>query len=676
MVLTAILSCLAVLTGLCASPADTVRQKTWRIGYEAGIPPLSYSAPDGRITGFTPALLREILAEQNLSSKEIIKPWPELYEDFVAGRIDILAAVAPTKERRDLMIFSKPHMERSITLFYRKGMPPPSLDDLSHLRIATIRLTQSYEYLVSKGWDRLLVPENTPDEVLKAVNDERADAALISRTIGMKRLEALELTNVHVHRDNLDKLTATLHFAAHPGDEPVIALLNRGLDSMRENGQYLRLREGWVGPFEERRLTLTLLLPYLAPVVAVLLMLGLGYLEQRRLNLRLREGEERLKLALEGGELAFWDWDLQSGLLHVSERWWEMLGTRRPSGPAKPRHLLEGAHPEDRARLSEALDRMSGNCAPLDQVFRSLDGKRWLHCKGRPLEQALSGPQETRRAAGTLADISERRRNETEKTEMLTRLMEAQRLESLGILAGGVAHDFNNLLTVMLSNTALAKMEIAPGHAADEYLSQVDTAAHHAARICQQMLACSGQASFNLRDEDLSQQIEEIRTLLELTVGRENRLEITCPPGLPLVHADRSQLRQLMLILIQNAVEACEPGRGLIRVGTEELLLGAETIRRWDPSFNAQPGCYVCLSISDNGCGMSEDVLARIWDPFYSTKFTGRGLGLPAVHGIVRTHHGGLAVESAPGLGTCFKVYLPALRTESAPAEKAPEEVV
>jgi len=259
---------------------------------------------------------------------------------------------------------------------------------------------------------------------------------------------------------------------------------------------------------------------------------------------------------------------------------------------------------------------------------------------------------------------------------MLTRLMEAQRLESLGILAGGVAHDFNNLLTVMLSNTALTKMEIPPGHAADEYLSQVDTAAHHAARICQQMLACSGQASFNLRDEDLSQQIEEIRTLLELAVGRENRLEITCPRGLPLVHVDRSQLRQLILILIQNAVEACEPGRGLIRVGTEELLLGAETIRRWDPSFNAQPGCYVCLSISDNGCGMSEDILARIWDPFYSTKFTGRGLGLPAVHGIVRTHHGGLGVESAPGLGTCFKVYLPALRNESAASEKTPEKVV
>jgi len=191
------------------------------------------------------------------------------------------------------------------------------------------------------------------------------------------------------------------------------------------------------------------------------------------------------------------------------------------------------------------------------------------------------------------------------------------------------------------------------------------------------MLACSGQASFNIQEENLNRQIEEIHTLLELTVGRENRLEIACAPALPTVRVDRSQLRQMLLILVQNAVEACESGRGLIRISAEEVLLGNETIRRWDPSFNAQPGCYVCVGVSDNGCGMSEDVLSHIWDPFYSTKFTGRGLGLPAVHGIVRTHHGGLGVESSPGLGTCFKVYLPAaLQPKSAAAEQAPEEVV
>jgi len=678
MVLTSLMLCLALLSGLAGAPAEQTRKdQPWRIGYEAGIPPLSYLGPKGEITGFMPALLRELLADQGITSVEVMKPWPELYEDFLAGRIDILAAVAPTRERRDLMIFSKPHMERSITLFYRKGLPTPALETLGSLRIATMKHTQSHEYLISKGWQDALVAFSNPDDVLRSVNEGRTDAALMSRSIGMKRVEALGLANVVVHRSNIDDLASSLHFAALPGNESKIAILNRGLAALRDSGEYRRLREGWVGPFEEQRPALAVLLPYLAPVLAVLLMLGLGYLEQRRLNLRLREGEERLKLALEGGELAFWDWDLRGGHLHVSDRWWDMLGVRRPAGQAGTEHFLEGVHEEDRTRLSEALESMSTRRTPLDEVFRSRNGERWLHCKGRPLGHDTAASRSLLRAAGTLADISERRRNESEKTEMLTRLMEAQRLESLGILAGGVAHDFNNLLTVMLSNSALAKLEIPAEHAADEYLNQIEIAAHQAARICQQMLACSGQASFNLQDENLNRQIDEIHTLLELTVGRENRLEISCAPALPTVRADRLQLRQMLLILVQNAVEACEAGRGLIRITAEEVLLGSETIRRWDPSFTAQAGCYVCLSVSDNGCGMKEDVMAHIWDPFYSTKFTGRGLGLPAVHGIVRTHHGGLGVESTPGLGTCFRVYLPAsLQPKSASPEQTPEEVV
>jgi signal transduction histidine kinase len=676
MVLTVLLLVLAMLPSLRAAQGDPAREKTWRIGYEAGIPPISYAGAKGEITGFVPALLRELLADQGVNAVEVIKPWAELYEDFIAGRIDILAAVAPTKERRDVMIFSAPHMERSITLFYRKGLQVPHIEKLGGLRLATMRHTQSDEFIVSKGWERSAVLVSTPDDVLRSIIDGRADGGLMARSIGMKRLESLGLAGIEVHRDNIEELATSLHFGAHPGDESKISILNRGLAALRSSGEYKRLREGWVGPFDEQRPTLAVLMPYLIPVVAVLLILGLGYLEQRRLNQRLREGEERLMLALEGGDLAFWDWDLRTGLLHVSERWWDMLGVRRPSGAPKRQHMLEGVHEGDRARISDALDSMSSRRIPLDQIFRSRDGERWLHFKGRPLRQDPSGPSELLRAAGTLADITERKRSESEKTEMLTRLMEAQRLESLGILAGGVAHDFNNLLTVMLSNTALAKLEIPAGHASDEYLDQVETAAHRAARICQQMLACSGQASFNIQDENLSVQIEDMRTLIELTVGRENRLEINCPVALPLVHVDRSQLRQLILILVQNAVEACEAGHGLIRLVAEEVVLGSETIRRWDPSFNAQPGCYVCLSVSDNGCGMNEEVLARIWDPFYSTKFTGRGLGLPAVHGIVRMHHGGIGVESTPGLGTCFKVYLPALRLDSAPPEKPTEKII
>ena len=256
-------------------------------------------------------------------------------------------------------------------------------------------------------------------------------------------------------------------------------------------------------------------------------------------------------------------------------------------------------------------------------------------------------------------DISDRRRALEERRSMEAKLQETQKLESLGVLAGGIAHDFNNLLTGVLGNASLAAAEVAPGSAAHGFLAQIEMAATRAADLCRQMLAYSGKGRFDVKALDLNALIRETMNLLGISISKRARLEFQFAPSLPSVLADATQLRQIVMNLVINASEALGERDGIVRVSTSTAMLGREALASANASPDATEGNHVCFEVSDTGCGMEPEVLQRIFDPFYSTKFTGRGLGLAAVLGIVRGHRGAITVTSTQGEGTCFRVLLP-----------------
>ena len=259
-------------------------------------------------------------------------------------------------------------------------------------------------------------------------------------------------------------------------------------------------------------------------------------------------------------------------------------------------------------------------------------------------------------------DISDRRRAREERRSIEAKLQETQKLESLGVLAGGIAHDFNNLLTGVLGNASLAAAEVTPGSAAHGFLAQIEMAASRAADLCRQMLAYSGKGRFDVKTLDLNALIRETMNLLGISISKRARLDFQFAPSLPAVLADATQLRQIVMNLVINASEALGERDGIVRVSTSTAMLSREALASANASPDATEGNYVCFEVSDTGCGMEPDVLQRIFDPFYSTKFTGRGLGLAAVLGIVRGHRGAITVTSTQGQGTCFRVLLPATR--------------
>ncbi len=237
----------------------------------------------------------------------------------------------------------------------------------------------------------------------------------------------------------------------------------------------------------------------------------------------------------------------------------------------------------------------------------------------------------------------------------------ARKMEALGTMAGGIAHDFNNLLTVVLGHAEFALKDIPPKSPAHWSLTEITNAARRAADLSLQMLAYTGKSSFAIERVELSGLVEEMSRLLETTISKKAILNLHLERGLPPIQADPSQIRQIVMNLIVNASEAIGDRSGVVTVSVGATRCDEEYLRKTEVHDNLAPGPYVYLEVADTGCGMDAGTRSRIFEPFFSTKFTGRGLGLAAALGIVRAHKGTLKVDSEPGEGTTFKILFPAM---------------
>ena len=282
-----------------------------------------------------------------------------------------------------------------------------------------------------------------------------------------------------------------------------------------------------------------------------------------------------------------------------------------------------------------------------------------------PLEIGLSFVDQagTQLALALITDITDRKRAEEH-------LRQAQKLESIGMLAGGIAHDFNNLLVGVIGNASLAQDLLPPGSPAGELLEAVVKTGEQAAHLTRQMLAYAGKGQFVVEPLNLSDLLPEMTGLVQPSISKKIALHLGLDQDLPPIQADRGQMQQVFMNLVLNAAEAIGSDAGMISVKTRVQDVDELYIRR-NLEAELSPGRYVLLEVRDTGCGMDEATRTRIFDPFFSTKFHGRGLGLAAVGGIVRGHGGAISVSSAPGKGACFTVLFPAAEGAAAVAQVA-----
>ncbi|HWO89584.1 MAG TPA: ATP-binding protein, partial [Gemmatimonadales bacterium] len=268
-------------------------------------------------------------------------------------------------------------------------------------------------------------------------------------------------------------------------------------------------------------------------------------------------------------------------------------------------------------------------------------------------------------------DLSDRRRAEAERRRLEYGVAQAQKLESLGRLAGGIAQELHSIVAAIAANGGLVLQRLERGTPAYFEVERVIAAADRAARLTRQMRSYADHAATAIDMLDVNSVIEELGDLLGVIISANVRLERQLAPGLPAVRADRTQLSQLVLNLVSNAAEATEERGGRVLVRTDWLRRDEISFDDYRLACDRSAEQWVVLEVTDDGTGMSPEAVERIFDPFYTTKGAGRGLGLVAALGIVRQAGGTLKVTSTSGSGTTFTVLLPAVPAHLTSNERA-----
>jgi PAS domain S-box-containing protein len=383
---------------------------------------------------------------------------------------------------------------------------------------------------------------------------------------------------------------------------------------------------------------------------------------RRHAEEQLRESEARFRNMAEHAPLILWMTDGDGACSYANQRWYDFSG--QAPGGALGRGFFANVHPDDAREGERAFEDTVARRAPWRHEYRV---RRHDRVYRHMLDTALPriGPEgEFLGYIGVLMDIQDLKDAEEARQRLEAPLRQAQKMEALGTLAGGVAHDFNNILGTIIGNVELAREELVAEHPAQESLAEVAKAAARARELVQQILTFGRRQPDDRHVVSLREIVDESVRLLRATLPAGIELVTAVSPDVPNVLADRSRVHQVLMNLCTNAWQAIDGGVGRITVSLARVevtaLHGLAELR---------PGVYACLTVSDTGHGIAPDLVERIFDPFFTTKAPGEGtgLGLSVVDGIVKGHDGAIAVETAPGEGATFRVYFPSVDAPAAP---------
>ena len=390
--------------------------------------------------------------------------------------------------------------------------------------------------------------------------------------------------------------------------------------------------------------------------------------ERKQAEDALRDSEERYRLLVENQTDMIVKFDVDGHLTFVSQSYCKTFGKSEDELLGKK--FIPLIHEEDMAVVVKALDKVHRPpyIAHVEQRAMTKDGWRWQAWLNTAV---LNEKNEIEATVAVGRDINKQKQVEKEQIKLEAQLHQAQKMEAISTLAGGVAHEFNNTLMGIMGNIELLKMNFSEDEGLDKHLESMKSAGHRMSHLTAQLLAYAEGGKYQPKDLKMDDFVIETLPILQHELSLAVRVETHFQKDISFVNADNAQMQMVLSAILTNSNEAIED-EGIIRITAENKDVDDDFANQHD---GLKRGPYVCLTVEDDGRGMDEETRDGIFEPFFTTKFQGRGMGMAAVHGIVRNHDGWISVDSELGKGTVVQIYLPAIEIEVEKPKKAKAEV-
>ena len=644
--------------------------KSLIVGVNKDLSPYEFINEAGEPDGYTVDLITAVAEVLGLEISFVLDDWHILRDDLAAKRLDVVSGMLYSKERAKSFDYSIAHSTFSYSLFVRKDSPFRRIDDLKGKHLIVVDGVYAHDWLDEHKVQVTLVPVNSSTRALKLLSSGKSDGAILPRLHALNLVKELQLSNVEIIGPAV--LEQKFGFAVADGNSDILALLNDGLFTLQMNGKYEEIYLKWFS-VEEKTRTLEKVLKYLIPTAILIVVLFFMFITWNRILKRtvarktaeIEQNRQSLHQILEGIPVPTFVVNCHGLVIHWNKACEVLTGhpARSVLGTKDYEQVL---YPDQTTSIGELLltnrlnkekhqykgvnyrrSRLLKEAYETELYFENLgiDGQ-WFYVSAAII----------RDGAGEKLGVVESWQDLTEAKLLERQLIQSQKMEALGTLAGGVAHDFNNILTSIIGTTELASCQLDNGPKLQKYLEVILAGGRRGRDLTSQILAFSSKATIRPQSVSVTSVAEEAVALLKSI--RPKNIKITSQiMATKEVIVDPTHIHQVIMNICTNAVHSMRESGGVLDLSLENF-----TMEQVSPLFpKLAPGEYIRLIVADNGSGMEDSVYKRIFDPFFTTKKRGEGtgMGLSVSAGIVKQYGGLITCTTLPGEGTTFQVYLP-----------------
>ena len=652
-----------------------INDRVYRIGWEVD-PPFQERGADGGPTGLAIELVRDAARRHGIRLQWVLQPGSE--GALRNGKVDLWPLLTITPERKRVLHISDPYMQHENCFLVRASSRYLAAQDLAGAAVSYNSLPINEHLIHAVSPNAQVRARPSLRDAIEDVCEQRADAAFMDEFTGLAVLlggvpcpgRPLRLVSHPMMRTTLG-VGSTLEAAA------IADRIREGIGAASQDGELSRILTRW-GYLSPRNIdSMTSLLnakqreEWLVGVIGLigsllgLTIFGADRIRRQRNRIKTterayRDSEQKLRLMANNLSEVVLAYDMDRRLVFANLAVEKLTGYSMAGLQAGD--YINLVHPDDKPRVLKGWDRLFQGANDEAGEFRlvSKEGDvRWVSSTWGPV---LDEAGRQIGVQGCVHDITERKSAEEALRESQERYLQAQKLESIGRLAGGVAHDFNNLLTVINGYSDLAFQKLGAGEPLRLEIDQIRKAGARAADLTQQLLAFGRKQLIQPRPLDLNKVVVESEKMLRRLLGEDIELKTCLSPSLGQVMADSGQIHQILMNLVVNARDAMPDG-GELSLETSNVDIDSSYIQEHP---EAACGAFVLLAVTDSGTGMDEETSKHIFEPFFTTKgpSQGSGLGLATVYGIVKQSQGWIGLSTKPGKGTAFEIYLPRITAD------------